>query len=241
MSSSDSTSVQVNFGRPIPIFPLPGVVLLPQQVVPLHVFEPRYRQMVARSLDASGQIALAVFAGSEWKKNYHGRPRIRRAVCLGQITTHETLPEEQYNILLQGICRARIVRELPAEEGTLYRQAMLEPVGVSEDDEDDLAPVRGRLEQMLSGGPLARARIAEPLLEYIRNEEIPTTAILEIVSFTILGDTLGDAELRYRLLAEGNAGVRAELIETQLTSIEGLIKRALAQHPEEWPKGCSWN
>lgn len=184
---------------------------------------------------------MAVFAGSEWKKNYHGRPRVRRAVCLGQIAQHERLADDRYNILVQGICRARIVKELPAAEGTLFREAMLEPVGVGDDEEPELVPVRGRLEEMLTEGPLARARIAEPLLEYIRNDSIPTAAILEIVSFTILGDTLGDAELRYRLLAEGKAMVRAALIEGQLTTIGGLIRRALAQHPEEWPKGCSWN
>jgi len=238
---SDSVSVQVNFGKPIPLFPLQHVTLLPQQVVPLHIFEERYRQLVGRSLDGAGQVAMAVFSGDEWKKNYHGRPRIRRAVCLGQIAQHEQLPEDRYNILLQGVCRARVVKELPAEEGTLYRRAMLEPVGVGDDEEDDLAEVRGKLEEMLSDGPLNRARIAEPLLEYIRNEEIPTTAILEIVSFTILGDTLGDAELRYRLLAEGKATVRAALIEDQLASIGGLIRKAIRQHPEEWPKGCSWN
>ncbi len=241
MSSSDSVSVQVNFARPIPIFPLDNVVLLPQQVAPLHIFEERYRQLVGRVLDGAGQVAMAVFSGSEWKKNYHGRPRIRRAVCLGQIAQHERLPDDRYNILLQGVCRARIVKEIPAEEGTLYRQAILEPVGVGDDDEGELSEVRGKLEEMLSDGPLARARIAEPLLEYIRNEEIPTAAILEIVSFTILGDTLGDSELRYRLLAEGKVAVRAALIENQLTSIGGLIKKALRQHPEEWPKGCSWN
>jgi len=241
MSSSDSVSVQVNFGRPIPLFPLQHVTLLPQQVVPLHIFEDRYRQLVERALDGSGQLAMAVFSGGEWKKNYHGRPRIRRAVCLGQIAQHEKLADDRYNILLQGVCRARIVKELPAEEGTLYRQAMLEPVGIGDEDEDELSGVRGKLEEMLSEGPLARARIAEPLLEYIRNDEIPTVAILEIVSFTILGDTLGDAELRYRLLAEGRATARAALIETQLSSLGGLIERALRQHPEDWPKGCSWN
>ncbi len=241
MSTSDSVSVQVNFGRPIPLFPLQHVSLLPQQVIPLHIFEDRYRQLVERALDGSGQLAMAVFSGDDWKKNYHGRPRIRRAVCLGQIAQHEHLPDDRYNILVQGVCRAKIVKELPAEEGTLYRQAMLEPVGIADEDEDSLSGIRGKIEEMLSDGPLTHARIAEPLLEYIRNDEIPTAAILEIVSFTILGDTLGDAELRYKLLAEGKAAVRARIIETQLTTIGGLIQKALRQHPEDWPKGCSWN
>ena len=51
---SDETAIQVNFGRPMPVFPLDQVTLLPQQVLPLHIFEPRYRQMVTDALDGSG-------------------------------------------------------------------------------------------------------------------------------------------------------------------------------------------
>ena len=92
-------TISVNFGRPVPVFPLDGVVLLPQQVLPLHIFEERYVQMVSRVLDGSGQIALAVFEGDDWKKDYDGVPPIRPYVCLGQIAqpllglTDHPLPE----------------------------------------------------------------------------------------------------------------------------------------------------
>ena len=56
----DEVSIRVNFNKPIPLFPLDSVVLLPQQVMPLHIFEPRYRQMVDEALDSVGQIAMAV-------------------------------------------------------------------------------------------------------------------------------------------------------------------------------------
>jgi Lon protease-like protein len=237
---SESTSVQVNFGRPIPLFPLDGVTLLPQQILPLHVFEPRYRQMVTHALDGPGQIAMAVFAGKAWKEQYHGRPRLRKAVCLGQIAQHEKLGEDRYNILLQGVCRARIVKELPAGDDKLYREALLEPVGV-ENDETLLNDVRSRLDAMLAEGPLNRIRVAEPILEYLRNPEIPTSAVMEIISFTILTDNIVDKDMRYQLLAEGDAGARARLIEEQLGDIRHLIERASHQHPENWPKGVSYN
>ena len=60
MSSSDSVSVQVNFGRPIPLFPLHNVTLLPQQVVPLHIFEERYRQLVGRAVDVGVLVLVEV-------------------------------------------------------------------------------------------------------------------------------------------------------------------------------------
>lgn len=243
---ADPPSIQVDFGRPMPLFPLNGVTLFPQQVLPLHVFEPRYRQMVRALLDGSGQFAMATFAGEEWKKNYHGRPRVRRVVCIGQIAQHESIPgeepgEERYNVLLQGICRARILRELPAQEGKLYREAMLEPVGLEAAAETKLTGVRQRLERLLSDGPLTHMRAAEPLLEFIQDSKVPTTALLEVVSFTLLGEAVINQESRYQLLAEPDASERARMIVGHLGDLSSLISRARSHRPTDAPKGCSWN
>lgn len=234
---SEEVSVQVNFSRPMPVFPLDQATLLPQQVLPLHIFEERYLQMVNDALDGAGQIAMGVFRGSRWRQEYHGRPPLRPAVCIGQIVQHEQLPDGRYNILLQGICRARIVEEVDAEEGVLYRRAMLQPVGVGDIDEGELEGLRDWLDEALTDSPLTQMTAAETVLGYVRNDEIPTSALLELVSFTM---TAG-GELRYRLLAEGDAGQRARLVREELEHIQGLIERARAQHPEDWPKGCSWN
>ncbi|MBS0198712.1 MAG: LON peptidase substrate-binding domain-containing protein [Planctomycetes bacterium] len=234
---SEENAIQVNFGKPMPVFPLDAPVLLPQQVLPLHIFEPRYRQMVEHSLDASGQIAMAMFAGSGWKTQYHGRPRLRPAVCVGQIVQHDRLPDGRYNILLQGVCRARIVKELPASEDRLYRMAMFEPIGLEQADNADLGKVRQEISQLLAAGPLSRMLAAEPVLEWVNNDDIPSPALLELVSFAMIND----ASLRYRLLAEADISTRAGLILGELHHLQRLIERADAQHPEQWPKGCSWN
>jgi uncharacterized protein len=234
---SEEVAIQVNFTRPMPLFPLDAAVLLPQQVLPLHIFEERYRQMVGRALDGPGQIAMGVFRGQRWKQEYHGRPPVRPAVCVGQIIQHEQLPDGRYNVILQGICRARVVEELPPEEGILFRRAMLQPIGVGEADSDALEELRDWLGEALADSPLARMTAAETVLGYVQNEEIPTQALLELVSFTM---TSG-GEFRYRMLAEGDAARRADLLRAELEHIQGLIRRAQAQHPERWPKGCSWN
>ncbi len=235
-SVSEDNTIQVNFGKPIPVFPLDTVTLLPQQVLPLHIFEPRYRQMVEHALDASGQIAMGVFDGPDWKQQYHGRPPIRPAVCVGHIVQHEKLADGRFNIILQGVCRARIVSESPPTQTRLYREAMLEPVGV-EAMELPLDEVRSRLEAVLSTGPLAGHRSAEQVLEHVRNEEVPTHALLELVSFFFVQPQ----KLRYRLLAEGDVLERAELILGELGHLAELVRKARGQHPEAWPKGCSWN
>jgi len=236
--SDDDHAIQVNFARPMPLFPLDSAVLLPQQVLPLHIFEPRYRQMVEHAIDASGQIAMAVFDGDSWKQQYHGKPRLRPAVCLGQIVQHERLHDGRFNILLQGVCRARILKELPAEGERLYRLALLEPVGVEQvPDEAALAVTRQRLERLLSEGELTRMAAAEPILKYVQDESIPTLALLELLSFAVVSD----AKTRYRLLAEGDIATRAELVEDELRRLRVLIRRAALQRPQDWPKGCSWN
>jgi Lon protease-like protein len=234
---SEEVSIQVNFSRPMPLFPLDQATLLPQQVLPLHIFEERYLGMINDALDGAGQIAMAVFRGQRWKQEYHGRPPLRPAVCVGQIVQHEQLPDGRYNVLLQGICRARIVEELEPEEGLLYRRAMLQPVGVGEVDEQELDDLRDWLDEALTEGPLRQMTAASSILEYVRNAEIPTSALLELVSFTMTGG----GELRYRLLAEGDVTRRARLVRDELEHIGVLIRRARAQRPEDWPKGCSWN
>lgn len=234
---SDETSIQVHFGRPMPVFPLDVVACMPQQVVPLHVFEPRYKQMIERSLDGPGQIAMAVFEGPRWKQEYHGRPPIKNAVCIGQIIQHERLPDGRYNVLLQGVCRAKVVRELPAAEGRLYRAAVLEPLGVPGAEDDQLMGFREKLTDWLTAWPLTQLAAAEWVAERARNEEIPLSALLELASFTLL--TASD--VRYALLAEPDAAKRVKRLEGELHNIGALIQKAARQRPERWPKGCSWN
>ncbi len=237
MSDGEESTIRVNFGKPMPLFPLDSVSLLPQQVLPLHIFEPRYRQMMEHALDGAGQFAMAVFRGRAWKQEYHGRPPLMPAVCVGQIAQHEKLPDGRFNLLLQGVCRARIASELAPDESRLYRAATLEPVDATVHEDDELAEAREYLEEALAEGPLAQLAAARAVLEYVQNAEVPTSALLELVSFTMLsGKTL-----RYRLLAEGDIQRRADLIKSELETLASLIRRAAHQRPEEWPKGLSWN
>src|SRR5262245_22614460 len=105
------------------LFPLPNLVLFPHVAQPLHIFEPRYRQMMADALAEDRLLALALLRPG-WEEDYHKRPLLYSLVCLGRIWQGEMLPDGRYNLVLHGLCRARVVEEL--ETGKLYRTARVE-------------------------------------------------------------------------------------------------------------------
>ena len=113
------------------LFPLPGVVLFPHAVLPLHIFEPRYRQMTEDALDSDRLIAIVQIRDDvDW--DGEGEPPIADVACLGKILKHERLADGRFNVLLQGRKRARIIREIDVP--TLYRQARVDLL-------DDLEPL----------------------------------------------------------------------------------------------------
>ncbi|HYH96225.1 LON peptidase substrate-binding domain-containing protein [Hyalangium sp.] len=105
------------------VFPLPSAVLFPHSVIPLHIFEPRYRTLVGDCLASDRVMALAQLEPG-WEASYAGRPPMQRVMCAGLIVWHEELEDGRYNILLQGVCRARLLSELVSERP--YRQVRVE-------------------------------------------------------------------------------------------------------------------
>lgn len=95
------------------MFPLPNVFLIPGTLLPLHVFEPRYRQMIADSLDGPGRIVIASVLETH-HDDLAGNPPVFGIGGLGEIAQHERLPDGRYYIVLAGLVRVAI-RELPQE------------------------------------------------------------------------------------------------------------------------------
>src|ERR1700722_5476852 len=102
------------------LFPLPGVVLFPHAVLPLHIFEPRYRQMTEDALGTDRLITIVqIRPPGEWKSS--SEPALEEFGCLGRIFKHERLPDGRFNFLLLGRKRVRLIREIAS--GTLYRMS----------------------------------------------------------------------------------------------------------------------
>src|SRR5260370_17055418 len=94
----------------IPIFPLPNVVLFPNVFLPLHICEPRYRQMVDAALNGDRIIGMVLLRPG-WEGDYEGRPPVYPIGCAGVITHSERLPDGRFNIVLPGMEKFRIASE----------------------------------------------------------------------------------------------------------------------------------
>jgi Lon protease-like protein len=103
----------------IPIFPLPNVVLFPEVPLPLHIFEPRYREMVRDALAGAGLIGMTLLRG-EWEDDYLAAPEVYRVGCAGRIVEATPLPDGKFNIVLSGLREFEIVSE---QRERAYRQA----------------------------------------------------------------------------------------------------------------------
>jgi uncharacterized protein len=106
----------------IPLFPLPNLVLFPGIAVPLHIFEPRYREMVADVSGSHGMVGMMLLKG-EWERDYYAYPDIFSIGCAGKISGLVRLPDGRYNLALNGISEFRVVREIREKS---YRQAQVE-------------------------------------------------------------------------------------------------------------------
>jgi Lon protease-like protein len=130
----------------LPVFPLPNVVFFPKTYLPLHIFEPRYRQMVADVTVGSQCIAMALLKEG-WEPDYYGNPAIFPALCIGRIVSVQPLPDGRSNILLQGLERCELTKEhfdKPYREATIRVTPMRTEEGLTRDVRKALIDLLGR-------------------------------------------------------------------------------------------------
>jgi Lon protease-like protein len=128
---TDAEKVEGSLSR-LPIFPLPGAVLLPHALAPLHVFEPRYRKMTRDALDTNQVLALAHLRPLSLRSGEEP-PRIHPVVGAGLMGQVEALPDGRFNLVLKGILRARVIEELhTAEPYRLVRAVVMRDEGGSD-------------------------------------------------------------------------------------------------------------
>jgi len=153
------------------IFPLPSSVLIPGGHLPLHVFEPRYRKMIADVLEGDRVLGIALLAPG-WEGAYQGRPPVHSVLGVGYVQAAELLPDGRYNIIVHGVARARIVEELQSPEPYRIVQAEAIKSEGSPDERTAAVAAARSLRQLVvdlagvlpdnAASPLAEACIREP-------------------------------------------------------------------------------
>ena len=139
----------------IPLFPLPNLVLFPGVSVPLRIFEPRYREMIADVSESHGIVGMALLKG-EWQEQYYGHPDMFEIGCAGKISALQKLPDGRYNIVLEGLNEFRLGREIRDRS---YRQAEVEWIEIAPADREcDEETIEGLREMLFS-------YLGEPALE----------------------------------------------------------------------------
>ena len=208
----------------VPLFPLPNIVLFPRAVLPLHIFEERYKTMTADALAGDGLIAMALLKPG-WEKNYHCKPAIEPIVCLGQILSWEKLADGKYNFLLQGRQRARIVREIP---GQPYRVAELAALQEQAALEIDLEEQRDRLTKLFTDGSLARVPAGRQFRDLL-SSPLSTADIADLLAFNFLEDV----ELKQGLLGEQNVQRRVVQVVEAMQAVSLQFNPALRGYPTD--------
>jgi Lon protease-like protein len=185
------------------LFPLPNLVFFPHVMQPLHIFEPRYRQMTADALAGDRRIAL-VLPQPGWEKDYAGRPPIHPVACVGQIVAEQRLHDGRFNILLRGQERIRILEEIPGPES--YRLARAEII----EDVPIVEPARARcwrktLRRKVPVWFPEQAEIVDQLNKLLHGD-LPLGALCDIIAFALPLE----AEFKQTLLQEGCVATRLQ-------------------------------
>jgi len=145
----------------LPIFPLPNCVLLPGGLLPLHVFEPRYRELTRDCLAGNHLMGVARLRPG-YETTYYGRPPVYERFGVGRIICSEELPDGRFALLLSGVARVELARELPADRA--YRRVEARMLcdhcgnrGEANDTHRRLIALCDRLAEVLDkGGPQLR-------------------------------------------------------------------------------------
>jgi uncharacterized protein len=132
----------------LPLFPLENVVLLPEGVVPLHIFEPRYRQLMEDALASDRRIGM-VAVRPERSHELAGDPPLYEIGCAGFVAEHQRLADGRFHLLLRATHRFRIVSELPRDARRLYRVAEVEALEEQLGDSEAALRARDRVIELL--------------------------------------------------------------------------------------------
>jgi uncharacterized protein len=215
------------------LFPLPNLVLYPHVMQPLHIFEERYREMLEDALADDRLIAMAMLEPG-WEEDYDSRPPIAAHACLGKVVAQRKLNDGRYNLLLLGVGRVRIVRELKPLRS--FRRAKVELVEDEYDfaTEDDAERLQETLVNAFRKHLPCACQIPEQL-EDMLSRQLSLGLLTDLAAYSLPLEMT----IKRQLLAECRVSVRAKTLLTQIK--RGLIAKSAAAEGAGFPPSFSLN
>lgn len=198
----------------LPLFPLPDAVFFPATVFPLHVFEPRYREMTTDALEGARILVMALLRPG-WEADYEGRPPILPVGCAAEIVHSHQLPDGRSYLTMRGLTRVRIEAEY---EGKPYRLARVVPLPETDD------ALRSEEGEALLGVVLRRFHELNQEVEIVTGGIDPAIDpdVREVALNTVATHLAVPAAVRQELLELDDLAERAR-------RVTGLLERTLRE------------
>ncbi|MHB8899330.1 MAG: LON peptidase substrate-binding domain-containing protein [Thermoguttaceae bacterium] len=202
-----------DFSGRVRLFPLPSLVLFPHVVQPLHIFEPRYCDLLAEAMAEDRMIAMATLAPG-WENDYEGTPPIWPQACLGRVLIHQELEDRTHNVFLAGLSRIEIVSEVKTAKAFRTAKAILRPDRYPEPSDRHAGELLGALRRAM-GGLLAHVREGRKELEELLQRDVSLGTLTDLVAYLI--DV--DQSEKLALLAEDDVVRRAQVLVDRLLAL----------------------
>jgi Lon protease-like protein len=195
---SESSGLPADFDNQVPLFPLPDLVAFPSNVLPLHIFESRYREMMADVIQGNQLIAMATLVPG-YHHEYYSRPPIAPPVCIGRVIAHEETDKGTFNLMLAGVSRAEVKAEI--EPVRAYRRATVELLR-----EHGVEEATSRLVERLTSLIRDSFPSGERLIAGLLREKTGISTLTDVLAFHL---PLA-VDVKLRLLSEPNVAARAK-------------------------------
>jgi Lon protease-like protein len=215
MSSAKPTGRLGRALKRLPLFPLEDVVLFPHSMIPLHIFEARYRKMVRDVLGSNRLIAISLQLEKESIEEGNV-PRVAAIASVGELVLAQELPDGRYNLVVRGRARIAIDEELPSDEPYRLITAheipdeppaeRTEQVEIDEADMALRALVSGLAESIPNGGEL---------LKHVAAAQDTPAALANVIAASLVAD----AKIRQHLLETTNVFARLEILSNEVVAL----------------------
>lgn len=219
------------FSGNLPLFPLSKIVLFPGARLPLHIFEPRYRQMVQDAEENQGLIGMACLRERRNRTDTGNSP-LHTVACLGQIRNLQQLPDGRYLLQLQGIQRIRIREELEVDKPYRVARVELVPDIINPLEPESVENLFQRAMDLFNQVLQNLADLPGSLISIQKN--IPAGLLLDVLSYYLPVDSL----IKQRLLEENVVHQRARLLLRILSELARITPDDETVRLRIFPKPC---